>query len=143
MDLSLVLCVTMALSFVMMLRRLNYPQRLITLPSLKSKTSWSFVVASAPLQRFVGLLNHASLADRTGLLITKTRSVHTRGMQFPLDLIGIDKQGAVTAIREHQEPGLRQVKFPATTVAVLEITSGQAELLLRECGYDLKDLLKR
>jgi uncharacterized membrane protein (UPF0127 family) len=44
-----------------------------------------------PLERMRGLLGQSPLEKNQGLLITACPSVHTIGMQYPLDLIFLNK----------------------------------------------------
>jgi uncharacterized protein len=48
-----------------------------------------------PLARLVGLAGLRALPPATALLLPRTRSVHTLGMRFALDLVWLDRDGRV------------------------------------------------
>src|SRR3954471_24575498 len=55
-------------------------------------------VALSFWQRLTGLAGRRTLAGGRGLLLARTRSVHTCGMRFALDLVWIDGSGRVVRI---------------------------------------------
>jgi uncharacterized membrane protein (UPF0127 family) len=79
-------------------------------------------VATRPLTRLLGL----SMLDRDragpGLLIPRCRCVHTFGMRFPIDIVFVDRAGAVIARRAALPPG--RVAFDRRAVSVLELPTG-------------------
>lgn len=83
------------------------------------------VVARGLAARLVGLLNHAQLAGGDALLLRGTRSVHTRGMGFPIDVVFLDARGRVLDVRASLAPD-RVARGPAGTRATLEVASGAA-----------------
>ena len=78
-------------------------------------------VAARPLARLLGL----ALLDRdragSGLLIPRCRSVHTFGMRFAVDIVFLDRDGAVVARRRHVPPG--RVLHEWRAASVLELPS--------------------
>ncbi len=52
-------------------------------------------VAHSRWERLVGLLGRTSLADGEGLLLQGTRSVHTFGMRFAIDILYLDPANRV------------------------------------------------
>jgi len=52
-------------------------------------------VAAGPLARLLGLAALRALPPATGLLLPRTRSIHTFGMRFALDLVWLDGDGRV------------------------------------------------
>ena len=52
-------------------------------------------VADTPLRRLRGLMLRAPLPPGDGLLLTRTSSVHTCLMRFPLDVTFLDARGRV------------------------------------------------
>jgi uncharacterized membrane protein (UPF0127 family) len=84
------------------------------------------VVAKSWLNVRAGLLNHAGLAAGTGLWLKGSRSVHMRGMLFPLDLVFLDGGGRVLAVKANAQPGMATLKGPAGTAHVLEVAAGAA-----------------
>lgn len=83
------------------------------------------VIASAWGNRRVGLLNQAMLAPRAGLLLRDCRSVHTRGMLFPIDVVFLDGDDRVLAIHEAVDVE-RVIKGPRGAKGVLELAAGAA-----------------
>jgi uncharacterized membrane protein (UPF0127 family) len=76
-------------------------------------------VADRTLARLLGL----ALLDRRsagpGLLIPRCRSVHTLGMRFPLDVVFLDRRGAVISWRRDVRPG--RLLFERRAASVLEL----------------------
>lgn len=97
------------------------------------------VVAKSWLNIRAGLLNHVGLSEGAGLWLKGSRTVHTRGMLFPLDVIFLDGGGRVLAVKAHAEPGLGSLKGPAGTAHVLEVAAGAAA---SHFGVAPGDLLK-
>ncbi|HEU4701111.1 MAG TPA: DUF192 domain-containing protein [Conexibacter sp.] len=73
------------------------PRRLHRLPSVA--LAWlpatEVRVAADPLARLLGLAGLRALPPETGLLLPRTRSIHTFGMRFALDLVWLDREGRV------------------------------------------------
>lgn len=86
-------------------------------------------IASSFFARLIGLWGKTKLADDEGLLLVPCSSVHTFWMRFPLDIIALDRQAAVLAVRSNIPPG-RMVGLPRGTQAVIEVPGGSA--LLKE-----------
>jgi len=74
----------------------------------------------------IGLLNHGSLDPTSGLLLRGSRSVHTRGMGFPIDIVFLSKSGKVLGWDEAVPPGRRRISGPKGTADVLELATGAA-----------------
>jgi len=55
--------------------------------------------------RLVGLLGRRALPDGEALIIPRCRSIHTVGMQFPIDAVFVDRAFRVVALREDLSPG--------------------------------------
>lgn len=82
-------------------------------------------VAASMRARMRGLLGRKGLGEGEGMLITRTSSVHTWFMAFPMDAVFLDKglrvRRVVTAMRPWRaawKPGCR---------SVLELAGGEAE----------------
>ncbi len=71
--------------------------------------------AAGPLARLLGL---------AGLLLPRTRAVHTFGMRFALDLVWLDRDGAVVRV-DRDVPPRRQRSCRAAR-AVVELPAGRA-----------------
>jgi uncharacterized protein len=84
-------------------------------------------VASSFFARLRGLMGAASLPSGTGVLFPRTSSVHTHFMRFPIDVVFLDAEHRVVAIR----PALRPWRFAAARGAstVLELGAGECERL--------------
>jgi uncharacterized membrane protein (UPF0127 family) len=80
-------------------------------------------VASTFWRRFRGLLGRDVLARGEGLCIERCRSIHMMGMKFPLDVIFLDADNRITALRMGLQPG-EWLRAPRHTVRVLELPTG-------------------
>lgn len=74
--------------------------------------------------RLLGLAFLPELAPRTGLLLPHTRSVHTLGMRFALDLVWLDRRGRVVRV-DHGVPP-RRVRCCLRASSVVELAAGEA-----------------
>ena len=85
------------------------------------------LVADGPFSRMRGLLGRRSLPDGEGLLIRPAPSVHTFFMRFPIDVVFLDRELSVVAVRPEVRPwrtaGARGAKV------TLEIAAGEAARL--------------
>lgn len=75
--------------------------------------------------RLLGLMFRRELGDGAGLWIEPCRSVHTHFMRFPIDVLFIDRQGAVL----HVIPAMQPWRFSPVirqAAAVLELPAGAA-----------------
>ncbi len=81
-------------------------------------------VATSLRARSKGLLGRAGLPAGEGLLITKTSSIHTFFMRFPMDAVYLDKKlrvrGVVPAIRPYR------ISWKLGAKSVLELAAGEA-----------------
>jgi uncharacterized membrane protein (UPF0127 family) len=81
--------------------------------------------ADDPRARLLGLAGLRSLPPGVGLLLPRTRSVHTFGMRFALDLIWLDGAGRVVRVDRNVRPG--RVRGCRAARAVIELpASGHA-----------------
>jgi uncharacterized membrane protein (UPF0127 family) len=87
---------------------------------------WRIVVARGPLGRVRGLLGRRGMPARHGLWL-RTRSVHTVGMRFALDLVWIDRRGAV--IRVDRDVGPGRVRSCVAARGVVELGAGDGPAL--------------
>jgi uncharacterized membrane protein (UPF0127 family) len=81
-------------------------------------------VAETGLTRIVGLLGERELQSGDGLLIVPSQSIHTWGMQFPIDIAVLDNDWKVIAIRPHLRP-FRMTRLFWKAAAMLELPSGR------------------
>ena len=80
-------------------------------------------VAETGLTRIVGLLGERELLPGDGLLIVPSQSIHTWGMQFPIDIAFLDGDWKVIAMRDDMGP-FRMTRIFWKAAAVLELPSG-------------------
>jgi uncharacterized protein len=83
-------------------------------------------VAETGLTRIVGLLGESELLPGDGLLIVPSQSIHTWGMQFPIDIAFLDNEWKVIAIRPDMRP-FRMTRMFWKAAAVLELPSGRLD----------------
>jgi len=84
--------------------------------------------------RLTGLMFRAALAEGHGLRIVPARGIHTHFMRFPIDLIWLDGDGRVTALREAMPPWRMDARSAA---AVVEAPAGT----IRRAGVRVGDVL--
>ena len=82
-------------------------------------------VADRVFSRMRGLLGRKQLSERQGLLIRPTWSVHTWFMRFPIDVVFLDRELTVLAVREQLRPWRAAVRFRAHSA--LELAAGCCE----------------
>ena len=80
-------------------------------------------VADTGLTRIVGLLGERRLSPGDGLLIVPCQGVHTLGMLFPIDVVVLDGQWNVLALRRRMKQ-FRMTRVFWRAAAVLELPSG-------------------
>lgn len=83
----------------------------------------SIRVADTELTRIVGLLGERELLPGDGLLIVPSQGVHTVGMRFAIDVVVLDGEWNVIAIRRDLRP-FRMTRIFWKAAAVLELRSG-------------------
>ncbi len=76
-------------------------------------------VADTVLGRLVGLLGTRSLKPESGVWIVPGNSIHTIGMLFTIDVVFIDKNFRVVALRELVRPFSIRSHFRAESVIEL------------------------
>jgi uncharacterized membrane protein (UPF0127 family) len=97
----------------------------------------SVKVADTSLSRMVGLLRSRELKAGGGLWIKPSSGVHTIGMSFAIDVVGLDKRKRVVKLWP------RLVPFRITSVhlninSVIELAAGQID----RCEIQLGDLIE-
>jgi uncharacterized membrane protein (UPF0127 family) len=84
----------------------SVPRRLRRLASTESAAlpGIDVRVAAGPLARLLGLAGLRGLPPTTALLLPRTRSIHTLGMRFALDLVWLDAAGHVVRTDRGVQP---------------------------------------
>ena len=85
--------------------------------------------------RLLGLALLDALPHEHALLIRRCRSVHTFGMRYPIDLVFLDRRGAVVRLVSEAMP--RRAFTACAGHAVLETGVGQAGRFLDVGGGEL------
>lgn len=80
-------------------------------------------VADTGLTQIVGLLGERKLSAGDGLLIVPCQGVHTWGMLFPIDVLVLDGQWNVLALRRRMKQ-FRMTRVFWRAAAVLELPPG-------------------
>lgn len=83
------------------------------------------------LMNRVGLLNTPALAPGDGLYLPGVKSIHTRGMHYPIDLLFLDDSKRILAMHTAVAVGQRRIKGPKGTSATLELGNGTIDLFLQ------------
>jgi uncharacterized membrane protein (UPF0127 family) len=95
------------------------PPRLRRLPRFSARLGGFEVrVAATARARLLGL-SGLRAPPPCGLLLPRTRSVHTFGLRFPLDLVWLDARGRVARIDLNVPP--RRLRACAAAHAVVEL----------------------
>ncbi|MFL5818552.1 MAG: DUF192 domain-containing protein [Conexibacter sp.] len=101
------------------------PRRLRRLPSanlgLSQLTGCDVRCARDPLARLLGLAGLRALPPATGLLLPRTRSIHTFGMRFAVDLVWLDGEEQVVRVDRDVHPW--RVRSCRGARAVVELPS--------------------
>jgi uncharacterized protein len=89
-------------------------------------------LADSFLSRRVGLLNRKKLEHGAGLLLTGAFSIHTFGMNFPIDVVFIDRAGRVVGLSPDLQIG--RMARNANAASVLELPAGTIAATGTELG---------
>jgi len=92
----------------------------------------SLEVADTGPRRNKGLLGRASLEPGTGLWIAPCESVHTFFMQFPIDLVYLDRKNRVRKVRE-RVPAWR-ISVCLSAHSILELPAGTIRATETQAG---------
>lgn len=100
-------------------------RRLDPLPARELPGGLVVHVADGPLSRLRGLSRLDELPEDRGLLLTRTKSIHTLGMRFAVDLVWLDRRGRVVrvdhAIAPRRHAACRQAG------SVVEVAAGAGD----------------
>jgi uncharacterized protein len=92
-------------------------------------------IAADSESRKKGLLGRDRLAPEVGVVIAPSQGVHTFGMRFPIDIIGVTRDGRVVKARSAVRPA--RLVFALRAFAILELAAGVAG----EAGLAVDDIL--
>ena len=90
--------------------------------------SQKILAADTFFTRLIGLMFRKTLAPFDGLFLTQCSSIHTFFMRFPIDVVCLDRENRLTAVRHEMKP----CRFYAPrrgTCAMLELQPGFTEKL--------------
>lgn len=93
-------------------------------------------LADTSLSRLFGLLGKRGLDPGHGILIRPSSGVHTFGMQFPIDVVALDRHLRVLRLWPRLPP-FRITRVSLKYHSVLELAPGQIEA----CGIEVGDQL--
>jgi uncharacterized membrane protein (UPF0127 family) len=93
-------------------------------------------VADSGPKRNKGLLGRKGLAPGGGLWIVPCESVHTFFMQFPIDLVYLDRKNRVRKVRNSVPPW--RMSACLTAHSILELPAGTISETQTECGDTLE-----
>ncbi len=94
-------------------------------------------VASTATQQVKGLLGRDCLASGQGLLFKRCSSLHTFFMQFPIDIVFMDKNAKVLKLAAGVQP-FKLVAAPLRAYYALELPHGALEASATRVGDRLQ-----
>lgn len=89
-------------------------------------------VAANPWMRMRGLLGRSGLSPGEGMLITRSSSIHTAFMRFPIDAVFLDRDLRVRKVVSAMPPF--RVAAARRSRHVLELAAGEAQRAGIEVG---------
>jgi uncharacterized protein len=102
------------------------PVRLDSLPSRALPGGLRVLEAATHATRLFGLARLDEIPPDVALHITPCRSVHTFGMRFALDLVWLDRAGAVVRVDLDVPPRRFRTCWAARSVLEARVGSGEA-----------------
>lgn len=93
--------------------------------------------ANTSLTRLWGLLGRRGVEAGGGLWIMPSSGVHTMGMRFPIDVVGLDKHMRVVKVWHELVP-YRVTSVSVKMRSVIELAAGQ----IRKSSIQIGDLLE-
>ena len=109
--------------------------RVVSLQSPEAEPFGPVRVAERGWDRTRGLLGRPQLAACEGLLIMRCSSVHTVGMRYAIDVVFLDRHGAIARVVESLRP--MRMAMCLGAASVLELAAGQARRLALRPGLTL------
>jgi uncharacterized membrane protein (UPF0127 family) len=95
------------------------------------------IVASGIFARIKGLIGRKSLPQGEALLLDPCNGIHTFGMRFPIDVLFLDRNNAVVAIRKNLVPNRITPLFFAAK-STLELPAGIVEATATKAGDEIE-----
>ena len=93
-------------------------------------------VATTHIERAIGLLGRSDLRRGEAMWLSPSRGVHTCGMRFPIDLVGLDIIGRVVDRAVGMQPWRLRLPRPRV-VGVLELAAGSLDQSDTQLGHCL------
>ena len=112
-------------SFLAPLLRSGAPPFALTNVRNKRIVAGTLLTAFDSASRRKGLLDHASLADGSAMIIAPTSAIHTFAMRFAIDVIFVSKDGRVLKVKAAVKP--RRIAAAWRAFAVVELAAGAVE----------------
>jgi uncharacterized membrane protein (UPF0127 family) len=114
-------------------------RRVVTVHHIEEDTvlASSIVVADTSLRRAVGLLGRRCLPHNEGIWIKPSSGVHTIGMRFPIDVVGLDAKLRVVRLWPSLKP-YRLTAIVPSVRSVLELAAGSIVLSGLRLGDQLR-----
>jgi len=108
----------------------------VTIPEKAVTVGSRIGLADTSMSRLFGLLGKRGLEPGCGILIRPSSGVHTFGMQFPIDVVALDKNLRVLRTWQRLRPW-RVTSVSHKIHSVLELGPGQ----IAQCGIEPGDQL--
>lgn len=96
-------------------------------------------LAGTSKSRTRGLLGRDALEAGHALVIAPCQGVHTFGMRFSLDIVGVARDGAVVTLRCHVPR--RRIVLALRAFAVVELAAGACQAASLQVGDHLEAVL--
>ena len=113
------------MSFLSPLLQAGRPPHILVNTRTNKVVARTLLTAFDSASRRKGLLDHASLADGSAMIIAPTSAIHTFAMRFTIDVIFVSKDGRVLKVRSHVKP--RRIAAAWRAFAVVELPAGAIE----------------
>lgn len=108
----------------------------VTIPQKAVTIGSNIGLADTFLTRLFGLLGKSGLEPGSGILIRPSSGVHTIGMRFPIDVVGLDRSLRVLKVWRRM-PAWRITNVSFRIHSMLELAPGQIDLCRIEPGDQL------
>ena len=126
-----VICYLVLLALLIYMTRIN-PGSIVSLKWGDTMLPGRILKCEPGLMNRVGLLNTPALAPGDGLYLPGVKSIHTKGMHYPIDVLFLDDSKRVLAFQKSVSVGQRRVKGPKGVSATLELGAGTIDLFLAD-----------